>query len=115
MKNLALKIWTRKEIFWLYVLFVSRMRFRVNSHSIVAWMSGKFLRETFELHWISAYFSFCSYWMFFASLIDIFIGIASSSIGSKTLVINAGTTKNKSMINANKKKILWNNIVNYLS
>ena len=31
---------------WLYVLVMSRMRFRVNLHSIVAWMSRNSLLET---------------------------------------------------------------------
>ena len=31
---------------WLYVLIMSRTRFRVNPHSIVAWMSSNSLLET---------------------------------------------------------------------
>ena len=33
-------------LFWLYVIIMSRTRFRVNLHSIVAWMSRKSLLET---------------------------------------------------------------------
>ena len=34
------------ESYWLYVLIMSRTRFRVNPHSIVAWMSRNSLLET---------------------------------------------------------------------
>ena len=38
--------WSIKTIhYWLYVLVMSRTRFRVNPHSIVAWMSGNSLLE----------------------------------------------------------------------
>ena len=35
----------QKKSLWLYVLIMSRTRFRVNPHSIVAWMSRNFLLE----------------------------------------------------------------------
>ena len=37
--------WVKVSALWLYVLIMWRTRFRVNPHSIVAWMSSNFLLE----------------------------------------------------------------------
>ena len=38
-------LYTKKNTTWLYVLVMSRTRFRVNPYSITAWMSRNFLLE----------------------------------------------------------------------